>query len=73
MPRKPIESKVIKQIPKSETGQGVTCKTKSGKVYLISQGSEKKHTLWKEVTGGYEKIASSISPYDLYDQIDWEK
>lgn len=80
MPRKAASvvkekaSKVVKRLPVSEYGTGVLCKTKSGKQYQISQNPEKKkHTLWRIVDGGYEKIATGDSPYDLYALIDWDK
>lgn len=67
-------SKIIKKLPASECGTGVLCKTRSGKQYQISQNPEKKkHTLWLIVDGGYEKLATGNSPYDLYSLIDWDK
>lgn len=67
-------SKIVKKIPASECGIGVLCTTKSGKQYQISQNPEKKkHTLWHIVDGGYEKLATGNSPYDLYPLIDWDK
>lgn len=74
--KKPTGSstKIVKKLPASEYGSGVLCKTKSGKQYQISQNPEnKKHTLWRIVDGGYEKIATGDSPYDLYPLIDWDK
>lgn len=66
--------KVIKKLPVSECGIGVLCKTKSGKLYKISQNPDKKkHTLWRIVDEGYEKIATADSPYDLYEKINWEE
>ena len=42
--------------------------------FQISQNTEKKkHTLWKIVAGGFEKIATANSPYDLYELIPWDK
>lgn len=68
------QSKIIKKIPTSECGAGQICTTASGKQYRITQNPEKrKHTLWMVVNGGYEKLATSDSPYDLYPMIDWEK
>lgn len=67
-------SKIVKKISASECGTGVLCTTRSGKQYQISQNPEKKkHTLWRIVDGGYEKIATGDSPYDLYPLIDWDK
>ena len=77
MPRKAAEeasSKMIKKIPASENGVGVICLNKSGKEYRISQNTEKRrHTLWIRGGGGFEKIATAGSPYDLYPIIDWDK
>jgi hypothetical protein len=80
MPRKAVgavkekSSKVVKKLPASECGTGVLCTTRSGKQYQISQNPEKKkHTLWRIVDGGYEKLATGNSPYDLYPLIDWDK
>ena len=77
MPRKVAEtvlSKAVKKIPTSENGTGVLCRTKSGKEYRISQNTEKcKHTLWRKVDEGFEKMATAESPYDLYPMIDWDK
>lgn len=67
-------SKIVKKISASECGTGVLCTTRSGKQYQISQNPEKKkHTLWRILDGGYEKIATGDSPYDLYPLIDWDK
>lgn len=67
-------SKIVKNLPASEYGTGVLCTTRSGKRYQISQNPEKKkHTLWRIVDGGYEKLAIGNSPYDLYPLIDWDK
>lgn len=67
-------SKVVKKIPPSECGTGVVCKTQSGKIYKITQNPDKgKHTLWKPLDDGYEKLATADSPYDLYEKIDWEE
>lgn len=80
MPRKATDvvkekaSKVVKKLPASECGTGVLCTTRSDKRYQISQNPEKKkHTLWRIVDGGYEKLATGNSPYDLYSLIDWDK
>ena len=68
------ERKVVKKIPASDCGTGVLCKTRSGKEYRIYQNPEKhKHTLWRIVDSGFEKIATADSPYDLYPLVDWDK
>lgn len=76
MPRKPSSdksSKIVKEIPASDSAPGVTCVTKSGKTYKISQDAKRGiHTLWRVVEGGYEKIETGDSPYDLYPLIDWD-
>lgn len=67
-------SKIVKKIPATETGHGVICRTRSGKEYRITQNPEKKrHTLWRVVDGGYEKLGSSDSPNNLYSLFDWEE
>jgi len=76
MPRKPSSdksSKIVKEIPASDSAPGVTCVTKSGKTYKISQDAKRGiHTLWRVVEGGYIKIETGDSPYDLYPLIDWD-
>ena len=89
MPRKATTSgdkkpTIVKKLPTTEygagvhcitrSGAGVHCITRSGKEYQISQCPEKnRHTLWKVVDGGYEKVSTADSPHDLYALIDWEK
>ncbi len=66
-------SKIVKSIPASDSAPGVTCVTKSGKEYRISQDAERgKHTLWRIVEGGFEKLETADSPYDLYPLVDWD-
>ncbi len=76
MPRKPASSKpnmIVKTIPASDSAPGVTCVTKSGKEYRISQDAKRGvHTLWRIVEGGYEKLETADSPYDLYPLVDWD-
>ena len=68
------KQKVVRKIPVTENGLGVHCTTKSGMEFQISQNTEKKkHTLWKIVAGGFEKVATANSPYDLYELIPWDK
>ena len=68
------KQRLVRKIPSSENGLGVHCTTKCGQEFQISQNNEKKkHTLWKIVPGGFEKIATGDSPYDLYDKIPWDK
>lgn len=58
---------IVKKLPKTETGHGVECTTESGNVYVISNDPvKKKFTLWKTVSGGYEKMGTSDSPINLY-------
>lgn len=58
---------VVNQIPKSEDGYGVRYVSDSGINYIVSQNTKKERfTLWKETENGYEKIATSNSPIDLY-------
>lgn len=68
------ETKIAKKLPASDYGNGVLCRTKSGKEYQISHNPEKhKMTLWKITEGGYEKLAVADSPYDLYPLIPWNE
>ena len=70
MPR--VSSKQLTKLPVSENGVGVTCLTSSGEQYYISNNLDKgKLTLWRIVDNCYQKVATSNSPYDLYDKIDW--
>lgn len=66
---------IVKKIPVTETGPGEHCTMTDGQVYVISQnpnGPKPKFTLWKEVSGGYEKIAvSDGSPIPLHQYIPW--
>lgn len=67
------KSKIVKSIPKSETGASVTCSTASKQQYIISQNPiTKTFTLWKKVSSGYEKIRTSHSPLDLDGIIPWD-
>lgn len=69
-----MSTRIIKKIPSSDCGMGVLCTTTSGQQYKISQNPEKKkHTLWKVVSGGLEKIKTADSPYELYPLIDWDQ
>lgn len=76
MGRQPSTNKsarIVKSIPTTDSAPGVTCVTKSGKKYRISQDADKgKHTLWRIVEGGYEKLEVADSPYDLYPLVDWD-
>lgn len=62
---------VVKKLPATETGAGVTYITKSGKEYRISQNpTTAKHTLWAVLPEGYEKITTAASPLPLYEKIE---
>lgn len=66
--------KTVKKIPASDNGPGVSCTTKGGNHYQISQNVEKmKFTLWKVVEGGFMKIATANSPLDLDEFIPWDE
>lgn len=66
--------KIVKKIPTSDNGPGVSCTTKSGQHYQISQNVEKvKFTLWKIVEGGFVKLATANSPLDFDDLIPWDE
>lgn len=62
---------ITKTLPKSEDGRGIECRLPSD-VYLISQNTSKlknAFTLWKIVSGGYEKLASADIPQELEQKI----
>lgn len=68
---RPRKDAIYPEIPATENGHGVNHTTLSGKKYCISQNLDKhKHTLWKSVEGGYQRVASADSPYDLYKLIE---
>ncbi len=74
MPRSSGANKVVKKLPASENGHGVRCITKSGQEYFITHCLEKmRFTLWKNVDGGLEQIATAKSPMDLEDKVPWEQ
>ena len=63
-------SKIVKDIPSSETGRGALCRTRSGDDYVISQNPLKmQFTLWKCIEDGYEKISTSNNPLKFYELI----
>ena len=70
-------SKIVKNLPSTETGSGVLCYTrpdKTGDKYVISQNPLKmQFTLWKCVEDGYEKIATSNNPLDFDEIIPYER
>lgn len=68
-----MTEKVVRKIPASENGSGVSCTTRSGQKYQISQSLEKmKFTLWKVVENGFIKIKSANSPLELDDLVPWD-
>lgn len=67
---RPRKDATYPSIPSSENGAGVLYKASSGQQYVVSQNLDKrKHTLWKQVDGGYQRIDVADSPYDLYEKI----
>lgn len=59
---------IVKALPKTEDGRGVLCLV-NGEKYQISHNTSKDKnafTLWKIVSGGYEKVSSADMPQDLY-------
>lgn len=67
---RPRKDAIYTSLPASENGHGVLYKALSGQQYCISQNLDKlKHTLWKYVEGGYQRITSADNPYDLYEEI----
>lgn len=69
---KKTESKIVKTIPSSETGAGVSCLAKSGDRYLITQNPLKEQfTLWKCLDDGFEKIKTSSNPLEFDNMVPW--
>lgn len=72
--KKENTEKIVKRISLSDNGPGVSCTTRGGNHYQISQNVEKmKFTLWKVVEGGFVKIATANSPLDLDEFIPWDE
>lgn len=68
---RPRKDAIRTSLPSSEDGHGVLYKALSGQHYCISQNLEKrKHTLWKILEEGYQQIATSDNPYNLYEKIE---
>lgn len=66
---KKSEAKIVKTIPSTETGAGVSCA--NGK-YLITQNPLKEQfTLWRCLEDGFEKIKTSDNPLDFDKIIPW--
>lgn len=69
--KKSDQPTIVKSIPSSETGSRMTCVTKSGKEYLVTNNPIKaKFTLWRVTNGGYEKLSVSDSPL-AFDEMIW--
>ena len=66
---------VVKTIPKAEeTGAGVTCTTRKGQAYRLTQNiSAGRFVLWKVLPNGFQKIGQANSPPPLYEKIPWDK
>lgn len=59
---------IVKALPKSEDGRGVLCCV-NGDTYHISHNTSKiknAFTLWKDVSGGFEKLNTADTPQELY-------
>ena len=59
---------IVKALPKTEDGRGMLCLV-NGEKYQISHNTSKEKnafTLWKVVSGGFEKISSADIPQELY-------
>ena len=66
-------SKILKNIPISESGSSTTCNTSSREKYIITQCTEKQRfTLWKILESGFERLSTSNSPTKLYEMIPWD-
>lgn len=70
-------SKIVKNIPNSETGSITACFTKaneSGDKYIISQNPLKgQFTLWKCLEDGFEKVATSNNPLEFDEIIPYKR
>ena len=70
-------SKIVKNIPNSETGNRIVCFTKaneSGDKYIISQNPLKgQFTLWKCLEDGFERIATSDNPREFDEVIPYKR
>lgn len=70
-------SKIVKNIPNSETGSRTVCFTKtneSGDKYIISQNPLKgQFTLWKCLEDGFEKVATSYNPLEFDEIIPYKR
>ena len=66
--------KIVKEIPKTDTGPRNTFTTSGGVDYIISQDPMKRRfTLWESVDSGYLKLGTSDgSPQKLYTMIPWD-
>lgn len=62
----------VKRVPASDTGPQLQCLTRAGERYVITQNPvTRKFTLWRVVSGGYEKISTADSPVPLNSKIPW--
>lgn len=67
------KTKIVKTIPKTETGAMVTCSTMSKQKYIISQNPMTRvFTLWECSADGYEKIKTARSPLEFDELIPWD-
>lgn len=70
----PKTTKTVKKIPSSENGPSITCTTKSGKIYLVTQNKERQRfTLWQQMKDGFRQISTAKSPLILEDKVPWDK
>lgn len=62
---------VVKTLPKTEDGRGMDCKMPDATYHISHNTSKIKNafTLWKVVSGGYEKLASADMPQELEQKI----
>lgn len=65
----------VKKLPETELRvPGCLCRTASGQEYIkTSNETRSKHTLWKVVDGGFEKVATSGDMNALDEKIPWGK
>lgn len=64
------ETKIVKQIPKSEDGPRVKY-TINDNVYLLTWDKTKnKHTLWLMRSNDFQKLTTKNSPVELYNFVD---
>lgn len=62
---------IVKALPKSEDGSGILCLIGDEKYNITHNTSKIKNafTLWKLVSGGYEKLDTADTPQELEQKV----